>query len=247
MIRTAAQLTAALDERPFPDADPEALHIAFLREAPAAAKAKALVAPDGPDEVAVIGREVHLHYPDGMGRSKLSGASIEKRLGVPATARRRSVVEDPGPAGGLSQACIQAAFKDTQHVTQESAGWRSRGPQPSCSKGSFRWRALSTSTKNATVVRLAHGERRPDVLLREPVHGGEGGLAVQALHHPPADVGLAVGVVAVHDRQRHPGVAADVPGLAAVDWVKKNSRSPSTSIQIGTEVGPFGPIVARWA
>ena len=93
MIRTAAQLTAALDERPFPDADPAALHIAFLREKPAAAKAKALVAPDGPDEVAVIGREVHLHYPDGMGRSKLTGASIEKALGVPATARRRSVVE----------------------------------------------------------------------------------------------------------------------------------------------------------
>ena len=93
MIRTAAQLTAALDERPFADADPAALHIAFLREKPAVAKAKALVAPDGPDEVAVIGREVHLHYPNGMGRSKLTGASIEKALGVPATARRRSVVE----------------------------------------------------------------------------------------------------------------------------------------------------------
>jgi uncharacterized protein (DUF1697 family) len=93
MIRTAAQLSAALDVRPFPDADPEALHIAFLREMPAAATAKALVAPDGPDELAVIGREVHLHYPDRMGRSKLTGALIEKALGVPATARRRSVVE----------------------------------------------------------------------------------------------------------------------------------------------------------
>ena len=93
MVRTAAQLTAALDERPFPDADPKTLHIAFLRETPPAAKATALVAPDGPDEAVVIGREVHLHYPDGMGRSKLSGAYIEKALGVPATARRRGVVE----------------------------------------------------------------------------------------------------------------------------------------------------------
>ncbi len=41
----------------------------------------------------MIGREVHLHYPDGMGRSKLSGTYIEKALGVPATARRRGVVE----------------------------------------------------------------------------------------------------------------------------------------------------------
>ena len=92
MIRTASQLTAALDANPFPDADPKALHIAFLREAPAAAKVEALTAPDGPDELEVIGREVHLHYPDGMGRSKMSGAWIEKRLGVPATARNRTVV-----------------------------------------------------------------------------------------------------------------------------------------------------------
>ena len=103
MVRTAAQLTAALDERPFPDADPKALHIAFLRETPPAAKAKALVAPDGPDEAVVIGREAHLHYPDGMGRSKLSGTYIEKALGRArhgAPARRGR--EDPGPAGGLS-------------------------------------------------------------------------------------------------------------------------------------------------
>lgn len=93
MVRTAAQLTAALGERPFPDADEKALHIAFLRETPSAAKARALVAPDGPDELAVIGREVFLHYPDGMGRSKLTGASVERALGVPATARRRTVVE----------------------------------------------------------------------------------------------------------------------------------------------------------
>jgi uncharacterized protein (DUF1697 family) len=92
MVRTAAQLAAALDANPFPDADPKALHIAFLREAPPAAKVEALTAPEGPDELEVIGREVHLHYPDGMGRSKMGGAWIEKRLGVPATARNRKVV-----------------------------------------------------------------------------------------------------------------------------------------------------------
>ena len=95
MVRTAAQLTAALDERPFPGADPATLHIAFLRQAPPAAKATGLVVPDGPDEAVVIGREVHLRYPDGMGRSKLTGASIEKALGVPATARRLRVSSRP--------------------------------------------------------------------------------------------------------------------------------------------------------
>jgi uncharacterized protein (DUF1697 family) len=93
MVRTAAQLTAALEERPFPEAADAALHIAFLRETPSAGRAKALVAPEGPDEVAVVGREVYLHYPDGQGRSKLTGALIEKALGVPATARKRSVVQ----------------------------------------------------------------------------------------------------------------------------------------------------------
>jgi uncharacterized protein (DUF1697 family) len=92
MVRTAAQLTAALDANPFPDADPKTLHIAFLREEPSAARVAELVAPDGPDELAVTGREVHLRYPQGMGRSKLSGAYIEKRLGVPATARNHAVV-----------------------------------------------------------------------------------------------------------------------------------------------------------
>jgi uncharacterized protein (DUF1697 family) len=93
MVRTAAQLDAALDARPFPDAEPASLHIAFLREAPAADRITAFAAPDGPDEAVVIGSEVHLRYPDGMGRSKLTGAFIERALGVPATARRRTVVE----------------------------------------------------------------------------------------------------------------------------------------------------------
>jgi uncharacterized protein (DUF1697 family) len=92
MVRTAAQLTAALDEQPFPHADPGALHIAFLREEPAPERVAAFAVPDGPDEAVVAGREVHLHHPGGMGRSKLTGAFIERALGVSATARRRSVV-----------------------------------------------------------------------------------------------------------------------------------------------------------
>jgi uncharacterized protein (DUF1697 family) len=92
MVRTATQLTAALDADPFPGVDPAALHVAFLRAAPDAAAATGLVPPAGPDELRVAGREVHLHYPDGMGRSKLTGAWMEKRLGVPLTVRNRRVV-----------------------------------------------------------------------------------------------------------------------------------------------------------
>jgi uncharacterized protein (DUF1697 family) len=93
MVRTAAQLTAALEADAFPGADPATLHIGFLRDDPDPAAAADLVPPPGPDAVRVIGREAHLLYPDGTGRSKMSGAWLEKRLGVPLTIRRRSVVE----------------------------------------------------------------------------------------------------------------------------------------------------------
>jgi len=91
MVRTERQLTVALDADPFPGADPKALHIGFLREDPAPDAVAGLAAPPGPDELRVIGRQVHLHYPAGMGRSKMSGAYLEKRLGVPLTVRNRAV------------------------------------------------------------------------------------------------------------------------------------------------------------
>ncbi len=93
MVRSAAQLAAVLEQRPFPRAADAALRIAFLREAPSAAAGAARVVPGGPAGLGGIGREVFLHHPGGMGRSKLTGAFIEKGLGVAATARRRSVVE----------------------------------------------------------------------------------------------------------------------------------------------------------
>jgi uncharacterized protein (DUF1697 family) len=42
---------------------------------------------DEPEELSVGGREVYLHYPNGYGRSKVSNALIERRLGLAATTR----------------------------------------------------------------------------------------------------------------------------------------------------------------
>ena len=56
--------------------------------APTAAAVKKLDAAQfAPDELEVAGREVYLHYPDGLGRSKLTNAVLERRLGVAATMR----------------------------------------------------------------------------------------------------------------------------------------------------------------
>jgi uncharacterized protein (DUF1697 family) len=41
----------------------------------------------GADEAMLVGLEVHLHCPDGLGTSRLPGLLSEKRLGVAATAR----------------------------------------------------------------------------------------------------------------------------------------------------------------
>lgn len=40
-----------------------------------------------PEEIALLGRDLYLHYPDGIGRSKLTNALIERQLGVQGTAR----------------------------------------------------------------------------------------------------------------------------------------------------------------
>jgi uncharacterized protein (DUF1697 family) len=71
MIRTAKEMAAVVDRKPFPDADEKTLHVGFLHAAPAAAK-KCLAAIDcHPEQLAVVWREIYLHLPDGMGRANL--------------------------------------------------------------------------------------------------------------------------------------------------------------------------------
>ena len=41
----------------------------------------------GPEELHLSGRELYLYYPDGMGRSKLTPAVIEKAVKVRGTGR----------------------------------------------------------------------------------------------------------------------------------------------------------------
>ena len=69
-------------------ANEKSLHVTFLDKKPKQAFVKALdPASSPPDELRVVGREVYLLCPKGYGRSKLSNAFFEKRLGVVATTR----------------------------------------------------------------------------------------------------------------------------------------------------------------
>lgn len=93
MVRSKAHIATVLANDPFANAPPKLAHVAFLSAKPAT-KAVASLDPDRspPDGFRVRGREVYLHYPNGSGRSKLSGDYLERVLGVRATARNRNTV-----------------------------------------------------------------------------------------------------------------------------------------------------------
>ena len=72
MIRTAKELAAAVDKNPYAGADDKTVHVGFLHAAPNAATKKCLGALDcAPEELTVVGRDIYLHLPNGMGRAAL--------------------------------------------------------------------------------------------------------------------------------------------------------------------------------
>jgi uncharacterized protein (DUF1697 family) len=90
LLRTADELAQVVATNPFlgRGADPATLHVTFLAEMPDRDRAARVETPAGqPDELALVGREVYLHCPNGYGRTKLNNAYIERRLGVAATTR----------------------------------------------------------------------------------------------------------------------------------------------------------------
>jgi uncharacterized protein (DUF1697 family) len=84
-----------LAANPFPgaEAEPRFLHVSLCDRAP---DAEAIAAFDAeaylPDRIEVVGREIYLWYPNGSGRSKLTGTVLERQLGVTTTARNWSTM-----------------------------------------------------------------------------------------------------------------------------------------------------------
>jgi uncharacterized protein (DUF1697 family) len=88
VLRTAAELAGVVAANPFGKADVELLHVSFLATAlPADALAAVDAKAFAPERYAVAAREVYLHLPGGMGRSKLVGAVMKVKAMAPATAR----------------------------------------------------------------------------------------------------------------------------------------------------------------
>jgi uncharacterized protein (DUF1697 family) len=95
-VRTAAEWKAVVAHNPFVDEakrDPAHLVAMFLKDAPAAGDIEALQAAiTGPEVVRAEGRQAYIVYPSGIGRSRLTTALIEKKLGTRGTGRNWNTV-----------------------------------------------------------------------------------------------------------------------------------------------------------
>ena len=95
VLRTKRQLEQVIEANPYAGSRVEGnrLYVVFLGDKPTA-KAIGTLDPDRspPDEFTVIGKEIYILAPNGVGRSKLTIDWFEKRLGTVATTRNWNTV-----------------------------------------------------------------------------------------------------------------------------------------------------------
>jgi uncharacterized protein (DUF1697 family) len=97
ILRTLPEWRDVIARNPFgkrSGIEPSKLLVSFLAAEPAKdALAKVLEIETKPEELHASGRELYIYFPDGMGRSKLPWASLDKVLGSPGTGRNWNTVK----------------------------------------------------------------------------------------------------------------------------------------------------------
>jgi uncharacterized protein (DUF1697 family) len=95
-VRSAEEWKAVVARNPFrqeAENDPSHLVVMCLKDAPIVGGVEALQAAiTGPEVVRAHERHVYIMYPSGIGRSRLTNALIEKKLGTRGTARNWNTV-----------------------------------------------------------------------------------------------------------------------------------------------------------
>lgn len=93
MVRTGRELDDVVSTDPFGGVvtDPSRYSVTFLPEPPAPERVADLPAAEG-GEYSVVGRELYLWLPDGMGRSAMARWNWDRLLGVPGTNRNWNTV-----------------------------------------------------------------------------------------------------------------------------------------------------------
>lgn len=96
VVRTGAELREVVARNPFqggPTRDPSRLAVMFLANRPDDATVQDLQTSfPGPEELHPSGEEIFLYYPNGIGRSKLSNALLERKLETYGTTRNWNTV-----------------------------------------------------------------------------------------------------------------------------------------------------------
>ena len=93
VLRKGAEIETLVRSHPF-GPDTSKTHVVFLADKPSSGAVRALGQEDvAPDEVAFVGRDVVLRFSGGVQGARLTGAPLERRLGVPGTMRTWRTVE----------------------------------------------------------------------------------------------------------------------------------------------------------
>lgn len=92
--RSPEELREARTAHPFEiDTETRANHIYFLLRPPSPEQVRALLGRGLPDQLDVIGRDLHIRYAAGVANTKLTPALILKTLGSHGTGRNLNTVE----------------------------------------------------------------------------------------------------------------------------------------------------------
>ncbi|MGH9629490.1 MAG: DUF1697 domain-containing protein [Bryobacteraceae bacterium] len=96
IVRTCSELRDVIARNPFATRqgiDASKLLVVFLTSDPEVeAREKVLKIKADPEELRIDGRELYIYFPNGMGRTKLPYATIERTLKTPATGRNWNTV-----------------------------------------------------------------------------------------------------------------------------------------------------------
>jgi uncharacterized protein (DUF1697 family) len=96
LIRNATEWGKVVARNPFRkqgERDPSHLVVMFLKSAADAKDVKAVQAAiAGRETIHADGRQLYIVYPDGIGKSRLTNALIEKKLGIRGTTRNWNTV-----------------------------------------------------------------------------------------------------------------------------------------------------------
>jgi uncharacterized protein (DUF1697 family) len=96
MVRTAGEFNVIIENNPFQNEllkESKWVVAMFLASHPiSTAREDIQKTYSGPEELHIIGQEVYIYYPEGIGRSKLTNTFLEKKLKTAGTARNWNTV-----------------------------------------------------------------------------------------------------------------------------------------------------------